>query len=136
MPFRPAPVTVTAAVSADEPDDRSDLIADDGEGVVGGVGNDRDDPPAICTADESTAVDETTADELLEASNTLLPFTGDNSDTAAPALVVVADDAAGTSALTTASLTTDTASSAEPGENGVGSLFSRRATILAVVSSV
>lgn len=39
-PLRSAAVTVTAAVSVDDPDDGFDVVADGGGGFVGGVGND------------------------------------------------------------------------------------------------
>ena len=131
-PLRSAAVTVRAAISAvDEPKDRFDLVAADGEGFAGGIDNVGDDPPAISTVDDSTAADGTTADELLEASDTVLSATGDDFDAAVLSAVIAADDAAATAVLTIDSLATETANSADPGEDGVGSRPSR-----AVASSV
>ena len=95
------------------------LTTDDGEGFSGGIDNVCDDPPAVCTVDDPTAAaDETTADELLEASDTVLSATGDDFAAAVLSAVIAADDAADTAVLTIDSLATETANSADPGENG------------------
>ena len=130
-------MTITAAISAvDELNDRFDLVADDGEGFAGGIDNVGDDPPVVCTVDDPTAADETTADELLEASNTVVSATGDDFNAAVLSAVIAADDVAGTAVLTIDSLATENANSADPGENGVGSRPSRSATMHTVASSV
>ena len=60
-----------------------DLFANDGECFSGGIGNVRDNPPAVCTVDDlAAAAGETTTDEVLKESDTVLPGTGDDFDAA------------------------------------------------------